>query len=305
MNQLQTNITIKQELEIEFTPQDLVDWVQWLYLNEKSKNTIDGYKIAMKYYIERYGSIMSKGRVLDYKKYMKEKYKPKTINLRLIGVNSFVNYLAEKHENPKIYNFKTKGSKIHTRTSVENVITTEEFNSLLNYVKNSETIKDKEKWYLIIKTLGYTGVRVSELCKLEAEDLFKYGYFKIIGKGDKYRDVLLPNVLKEELIKFIKEREITGYLFKPTQAYDKNEPLTTRGVSHFIYTLGEKCGVPKDHCHPHSFRHMFALNLLEATGKDLAFVSDMLGHASISTTSVYLKMSLDKQKNIINEKVNW
>lgn len=304
MNQLQTNVYVKPELEIEFTPQDVVDWVQWLYLNEKSESTIIGYKYALQVYVHNLGAVMSKGRMLMFKKYLTEKHKPKTINLRLVGVNSFISYLAEKHENPKIYNFKTKGSKIHTRTSVENVITTEEFNKLLDYCKTGD-LRDGEKWYYIIKTLGYTGVRVSELVQLQVEDLIKYGYFKVHGKGDKYRDVLLPNDLKKELLAYANKYDITGYIFKPTISYKSNDSLTTRGVSHFIYTLAEPTGVPKEHCHPHSFRHMYALNLLEATNKDISFVSDMLGHSSLSTTSVYLKMSLDKQKNIINDKVKW
>ena len=306
INQLQPNIYVKPELEIEFTPQGLVDWIQWLYLKERSKLTIETYKYTIKQYLNNIGNILSKSKVIEYKKYLVDNFKPKTVNVRIQGINCLIEYFAELYENPKILNFKAKSTKLHTRTSVENVITTKEFRKLLGVCLTDKSIRDGEKWYLIFKTLGYTGIRRSELIKLQAEDIFKYGYFKIIGKGAKFRDVLIPDELKEELINYVKARNITGNLFTADSTICKNSTsISDRAIDNQMKQVGKKAGIPVEHCHPHSLRHMYALNLLEATNKDISFVSDMLGHASLNTTSVYLKMSLDQQKKIINRKVKW
>lgn len=301
-NQLQENIIIKPEYELNFTNQNIIDFFQYLILNERSKNTVDTYKNAIKVYIERYGNILSKMRMIDFKKFLlSENYNVKTINIKLQALNSFIRYLFEAYEENQILKCIIKNIKIQKRTSVDNVITTQEFNTLLEYVKTSKDIKDNLKWYLIIKTLGYTGVRVSELIKLNINDLQKGDIFIIHSKGDKVRNVIVPKNLKKELLDFAKERNIKGTIFKNYQ----EKEFTTRGIAHFIYELGKKADVPVEHCHPHSFRHMYAINLLKATNNNLSFVSDMLGHANIETTRVYLMMSLDSQKELINNKVNW
>lgn len=301
INELQENIKLKPEYELKFTNQNIIDYFQFLVLNERSHNTIELYKIAIKTYIERYGNILSKMRMIDFKNFLLDKnYKVKTINVRLNGINSFIKYLFEIYGESEILKCVIKCIKTQKRTYVENVITTKEFNKLLNYAKDSKDIEDNLKWYLVIKTFGYTGVRVSELIKLNIEDLQKGDVFIVHSKGDKIRNVLVPKALKKELLDFAKERNIKGTIFKNQY----NSEITTRGISHFLYNLGKKAGVPIEHCHPHSFRHMYAINLLNATN-NLSFVSDMLGHQSIETTRVYLMMSLDSQKELINKKVNW
>lgn len=301
INELQENIKLKPEYELKFTNQNIIDYFQYLVLNERSHNTIELYKIAIKSYIERYDNILSKMRMIDFKNFLISKnYKVKTINAKLNGINSFIKYLFEIYGEGEILKCVIKNIKTQKRTYIENVITTEEFNKLLNYVKDSKDIEDNLKWYLVIKTLGYTGVRVSELTKLKIEDLQKGDVFVVHSKGDKIRNVLVPKTLKKELLDFAKERNIKGTIFKNQY----NSEITTRGIAHFIYNLGKKAGVPIEHCHPHSFRHMYAINLLNATN-NLSFVSDMLGHQSIETTRVYLMMSLDSQKELINKKVNW
>lgn len=301
INELQENIQIKPEFELNFTNQNIIDFFQYLVLNERSPNTIEMYKVALKTYTVRYGNVLSKMRMIDFKNFLLENnYKVKTINSKLQATNTFIKYLFEVYGKSEILKCVIKCIKAQKRTYVENVITTEEFNKLLSYAKDSKDIEDNLKWYLVIKTLGYTGVRVSELVKLNIEDLQKGDVFIVHSKGDKIRNVLVPKALKKELLDFAKERNIKGTIFKNQY----NNEITTRGISHFLNKLGEKADVPIEHCHPHSFRHMYAINLLNATN-NLSFVSDMLGHQSIETTRVYLMMSLDSQKELINNKVNW
>ena len=55
---------------------------------------------------------------------------------------------------------------------------------------------------------------------------------------------------------------------------------------------------------PHSFRHRFAKNFIEAYG-DVALLSDLLCHESIETTLIYLRRSAAEQRRIVNQVIDW
>ena len=56
--------------------------------------------------------------------------------------------------------------------------------------------------------------------------------------------------------------------------------------------------------YPHSFRHRFAKNFLEKYN-DIALLADLMGHESIETTRIYLRMTAGEQRKIINDVVTW
>ena len=56
--------------------------------------------------------------------------------------------------------------------------------------------------------------------------------------------------------------------------------------------------------YPHSFRHRFAKNFLEKYN-DIALLADLMGHESIETTRIYLRMTAGEQNKIINDVVTW
>lgn len=141
----------------------------------------------------------------------------------------------------------------------------------------------------IIELLYSCGLRVSELCSLRLADIFMdEEYLRVFGKGRKER--LVP--MSQKAI-----RSIERYLSSPGRAEPKRGEeiylfLSKRGVRisritvfALVKDLAAKADIQKN-ISPHTFRHSFATHLLEG-GAHLEAIRLMLGHADISTTSIY------------------
>ena len=63
-------------------------------------------------------------------------------------------------------------------------------------------------------------------------------------------------------------------------------------------------GIPLVVVHPHSFRHRFAKNFIEKHN-DIALLADLMGHESIETTRIYLRMTASEQQKIVDKVVTW
>jgi len=138
-----------------------------------------------------------------------------------------------------------------------------------------------ERDYLITNILAKSGIRVSELISITPNDILNHGGQLIIrGKGNKIRNVDIPQDLILQMRIYIKNRKI-----KP------NKPiinLTTRRVYDITKDVA---GIG-----PHTFRHSYAIALLKRT-KNIRYVQVQLGHSTLSTTQVYLRyMDFDEEK---------
>ena len=252
---------------------------------ERSQNTIDGYMSSVSIFYQRYNEI-NKANMLDFKKWQLEKWKPKTANNRIVALNQYCIFLGHPE-------FCVKGIKIHNSTAVENVITEEEYNRLLLGLKND----GNEKGYWMIKYLAKTGARVSEFIRLTKDSLEK-GYCEMWTKG-KIRRIYIPKNLIEESKDYFKDND-SELLF--TNRYGSS--LTARGVSQNIKNWARKYGVREEVAHPHSFRHLYAIEFLKHNS-NIALLADLMGHSSVNTTSIYLKLSKEEQMKQFNEASNW
>lgn len=140
-----------------------------------------------------------------------------------------------------------------------------------------------DKTFMIINTLAKTGVRVSELIAITPQDiLFDEKQLIVRGKGDKIRNIDIPNDLAILLRIFVKNKRVrTNHRIFPV----------TRDA---VYKMTKKIA----RTNPHTFRHSYAVELLRKT-KNIRYVQVQLGHSSLSTTQVYLRFmdfSEDKKK---------
>ena len=78
----------------------------------------------------------------------------------------------------------------------------------------------------------------------------------------------------------------------------------TEEISSQIKKYGLKYGIREEVLHPHAFRHLFAILFLKQN-KNIALLSDVLGHESLNTTAIYLRLSAAEQKKQIDKTVNW
>ena len=158
----------------------------------------------------------------------------------------------------------------------------------------------------IMETLYSSGLRVSELVEMDADDLDpNLGIIKVMGKGKKERIVPVGSKAIAALKNYLNARRKTGKcpppstLNPPLFLNQRGGRLTTRSVARIINQYIEKCGILKN-ISPHSLRHTFATHMLDA-GADLRAIQELLGHASLSTTQKYTHVSISKLMEVYDK----
>lgn len=146
------------------------------------------------------------------------------------------------------------------------------------------------------------GLRVSEAINLRVEDIDSARMMLHIrcGKNGKDRYVTLPSVVLEQLRTYWKHCKFTGYLFPSTQ---NSSGHITRDAALLIYKEAKERAGIKKMGGIHALRHAYATHALES-GSDLYTIKQMLGHASLSSTARYLRLtqkSLEKFKPPIEQ----
>lgn len=253
-----------------------------------SENTISSYQFALKQYSEQYGEI-SKGNLRDYKVWLIESYKPKTVNLRLRAINCYLEFVGKDK-------WKMPFVRVQQKAFLENVISEADYKYFKKCLK-----KDNELyWYFVIRFLAATGARVSELIQIKVEHV-KMGYLDLYSKGGKLRRIYIPKALQKEALSWLdKKEQESGFIF--TNKY--GERITTRGISGQLKKLAVRYGINPAVVYPHSFRHRFAKSFLDRCN-DIAFLADLMGHESIETTRIYLRKTATEQQSIVNKIVDW
>ena len=264
------------------------DFKQFLLRQNLSENTINSYVFTVQHFFTQHEEITKKN-LLAYKGFLIEKYKAKTVNLRLQGINKYLEFIKKDKD-------KLKFVKIQQKTYLENVISNADYAFFKSQLK-----KDKNcDWYFVVRFLAATGARVSELVQFKAEHV-KLGYIDLYTKGGKIRRIYIAKRLQTEALKWLESKQQeTGYIFCNRQG----TRLTTRGVAHQLKELAIKYKMNPKFIYPHSFRHRFAKNFLEKYN-DLALLADLMGHESVETTRIYLRRTSEEQQEIVDKVITW
>jgi integrase/recombinase XerD len=141
---------------------------------------------------------------------------------------------------------------------------------------------------LILKTFYYAGLRVSELCGLNWEDLTpngESGQLLIYGKGGKTRVVLLPKTLYIEIVNSRGDAGNSEPIFRSRKATN-GDRLHRVSVTHLVKEAAIRAGI-SEKTSAHWLRHCHASHALNR-GAPIHLLSQTLGHASVATTSKYL-----------------
>ena len=265
------------------------EFKQYLINQNLSKNTINSYLFTFNQLNKMYDiSYLTKKKLLDYKMYLIENYRPQTVNLRIRGVNCYLESIQKEQ-------FRLSTIKVQTKNYLENVISEADY----EYLKRKLRRYDKF-WYFVIRFMAATGARVSELVQIKAEHI-KIGYLDLYSKGGKLRRIYIPIKLQTEALKWLEERNLsTGFIFLNRFG----ERITPRGIAGQLKVIADKYGIDKKVVYPHSFRHRFAKNFLSKFN-DISLLADLMGHESIETTRIYLRRTSTEQQKIVNEVIDW
>lgn len=157
----------------------------------------------------------------------------------------------------------------------------------------------------IVELLYGSGLRVSELCHLDVDDIHAGSRTVVVtGKGDKERRVPVGEPALEAVREW-KERGLPAVQAQTAETARKNN--TTPGAALFLNRRGGRIG-PRDvrrmidarslsPTHPHALRHTYATHLLDG-GADLRAVQELLGHASLGTTQIYTHVSKERLREV-------
>jgi len=219
-----------------------------------------------------------------------------TQNYYIIVIRSFLRYLSAQLDIATLSPDKIELPKSGSRTVT--FLNPEQVERLLNGPDTSKVTGLRDR--AILETLFSTGLRISELVKLNRDQInLERKEFGVVGKGNKPRVVFLSDTATEWIKLYLEARE--DY-FKPlfirysgrvdsTRDGEKMR-LTSRSIQLSVAKYARMCGLPFDTT-PHTLRHSFATDLLIG-GADIRSVQEMLGHANIGTTQVYTHVT-DKQ----------
>ena len=178
---------------------------------------------------------------------------------------------------------------IRVRKRLPEYLTQRELLKLCGVIKNS-------KHWLIIVFSYSSGFRVSEIITLKRKDIdieAGYGWIRN-GKGGKDRMFIIPDKLKDNLRKWIRQNKIKhdDWLFKG----NKGKHYSDSSVRSIIKNAQQKAGITKN-ISPHTLRHSFATHLLQ-NGYSLMELQSLLGHTRIETTMIYTHLAKPKLTNV-------
>jgi integrase/recombinase XerD len=157
----------------------------------------------------------------------------------------------------------------------------------------------------ILEVLYASGMRITELVALDRADLdLDDGLVRVFGKGAKERVVPIGRPARAALSEYLARGrpELTRAGNAARRAGDavflnaRGSRLTRQGCWGIVRDTGGRAGLG-DRVHPHVLRHSCATHLLDH-GADIRVVQELLGHASVSTTQVYTKVSQDRLKAV-------
>ncbi len=147
----------------------------------------------------------------------------------------------------------------------------------------------------VILTLLDTGLRASELCSLKIGDIdLKTGRTEVRhgarggAKGGKGRTVFLGKTTRRFVWRYLAEREDGEDLEAPAFVGRWDRPMNPDSLRQLVKRLAEKAGV-RD-CHPHRFRHTFAISYLRAGG-DVFTLQVLLGHSTLDMVRYYARIA--------------
>jgi site-specific recombinase XerD len=234
-----------------------------------------------------------------------------TRNQRRIALNTFFKYV--QYQNPgyllQSQQIRAIPHKADRRQTVRHL----PFEAVETILKQPNlNLREGRRDFALLSLMYESAARVSEIASLCIGDLRfekKGAVVHLLGKGKKSREVPLIADVSSFIHNYLTE-EARGRLCQkddPLFCNRTKAALTRAGVTYILkkYTDMARRNTPElipERIYPHILRHSRAMHWLEA-GLDLQYIKDLLGHADISTTEIYARLSVDMKRALL-EKVH-
>lgn len=237
---------------------------------------------------------LSKDDILAYHRHLRDELdaKPANIERRLVTLKSYFAWRADRNSalpSP----FADVRISVRIPRRLPRPIDRDTLKAVLQSETGSTNARpaDEEITILMIKLLIVTGLRISELTTLKIRDISADASQMIVrGKGNKERIVFVPNAeLQEAFRRYCADRIQHGSLTSPLFLNALGRRLRSQTFRKRLRMLSHRLGIAP-HLTPHRFRHSAATLLIEE-GTGIRMVQALLGHASLRTTEIYVRVS--------------
>ncbi len=255
------------------TIQLIEKYLNHLMEEEKSVATLKKYRHDLNElhnYLQ--GMLLTKSILIEWKKYLIEKYAPSTVNSMLIAVNGYLRFFSWHDLSMKLLKIQ---KPLFSDENKE--LTREEYARLVMTASK----RSNARLSLILQTICATGIRVSEL-KFITIEAVQTGRTEISNKG-KRRVIFLPQQLRKLLRKYAQKH---GKISGPVFTTRTGKPLDRSNIWRDMKALCTEAKVAPEKVFPHNLRHLFARTFYSLE-HDLSRLADILGHSSIVTTRIY------------------
>ena len=222
------------------------------------------------------GKAVTRELALAWKAEISAKNAASTVNVMLSAVNRFFAFMS--WDDIRMKRLKTQRRIFRDR---DRELSKAEYLRLLDAARR----RGNPRLYYLTQTLAATGIRVSELRFITVEAL-RNGSAVVDCKG-KRRVILIPKNLRKKLMDYCKEANIVSDSVFVTR---NGKPLNRSNIWKELQRLCEAARIDRRKVFPHNFRHLFAVSFYRME-KDIAKLADLLGHASVNTTRIYIMES--------------
>lgn len=291
---------------------EVEDFLRWLSVERgRAQNTIAGYRRDLGRYetfLRECGVDVVTCSEKDVERFLhtmqKDGQSPASTARRLAAVRMCHGYLFS--EGVRSDNPASMIEGVRVPAGVPKPLLLSEVESLLATATGQDSLSLRDR--ALLEMLYATGARISEACDLNLDDIdMSNRIVRLFGKGSKERVVPFGRIAHDHLREYIDSGRT---LLSPdvwVRTSDRDAVfLTNRGrrlnrqkAWSIVRDAGRKAGISRE-LSPHVLRHSCATHMVEH-GADLRIVQEMLGHATISTTQIYTKVSQERLWNVYRQ----
>jgi integrase/recombinase XerD len=289
------------------------EFLSWLAVERgRSANTLAAYRRDLAAYVEfldaRKLSLdrVTERAVEDYMAFLRAAPRaPSSVARALVAVRSLHRFLVE--EGGSGYDPADRVGAPRVPVGLPKALAEEEIERLLSAVVGDDAIARRDR--AILETLYAGGLRISELVGLSLGDLdLGEGSLRARGKGGKERVVPIGRPARAALDAWVSPAGRQA--LAPARWARRGDAeavflnsrggrLSRQGAWGVVRGHGDRAGLG-DRLTPHVLRHSCATHMLDH-GADIRAVQELLGHASISTTQVYTKVSTERLRRVYDQ----
>ncbi len=286
------------------------EFIKYMKNQNVSDNTYQNYNSDIeqykRYYEESFGEGPNKLVHEDISMYVSYLHRNNisaiSINRKIAALKMYNEYLVSNGVQDKIIIVDKDYIKVQ-RTMIQKQLPSDrDINMLKHFSCRNE--KNGKRDFCVIILLLYAGLRESELVDLRVVDVkLEERFLNIIGKGNKFRQVIINNLMYDALKDYLEERENlkteNPYLIIGQKNKNTKEPLNRNFCNRLLDKYKIICKI--DNLHPHLLRSFFCSNALHNAGYTIEQVANQAGHSSLNTTKGYLVSKQDDLLTLANK----